>query len=85
MKYLLETTEIYRVDKEAEAKELIENAKNGKAYLLKKYSSQYKERKQKGEVVDAYWKLSITKQFTDEKEPEFQTEIQYNNSLESAF
>ena len=54
MKYLLETTENYRVDNEAEAKELIEDAKNGKYYVLKKYTSQYKERKQKGEVVDAY-------------------------------
>ena len=28
-----------------------------------------KERKQKGEIVDAYWKVSLTKVFDDEKEP----------------
>lgn len=44
MKYLVETTEIYRVDQESEAKELIESAKQGKQYILKKYSSQYKKK-----------------------------------------
>ena len=65
--------------------DFIEEAKADNHFIVTKYTSQYKERKQKGEVVDSWWKLSITKQFTDEKEPEFQTEIQYNNSLESAF
>ena len=83
MKYLLETTEIYRVDKEAEAKELIENAKNGNAYLLKKYSSQYKERKQKGEVVDAWYKVTLVKSFNDEKEPMTSIEVNYGDG--SAF
>ena len=85
MKYLIQTTEVYRVDSEAQVKQIIEDAKNDNHFIVTKYTSQYKERKQKGEVVDSWWKLSITKQFTDEKEPEFQTEIQYANSLESAF
>lgn len=54
MKYLLNTTEVYRVDSEAEAAQLIENAKQESGYILGKYTSQYKERKQKGEVVDSY-------------------------------
>ena len=85
MKYLITTTEVYRVDTEEQVKQIIEEAKTDSHFIVTKYTSQYKERKQKGEVVDSWWKLSITKQFTDEKEPEFQTEIQYNNSLESAF
>ena len=83
MKYLLETTENYRVDSEAEAKELIENAKAGGNYILKKYSSQYKERKQKGEVVDAYYKVTLVKYFTSEKEPDVQVEVTYDEG--SAF
>ena len=83
MKYLLETTENYRVENEAEAKELIENAKAGKQYILKKYSSQYKERKQKGEVVDAYYKVTLVKYFTSEKEPDLQVEVTYDEG--SAF
>lgn len=83
MKYLLEVTENYRVDNEAEAKNLIEGAKADNHYILKKYTSQYKERKQKGEVVDAWYKVTLVKGFTDEKEPEGATEITYGDG--SAF
>lgn len=83
MKYLLETTENYRVNNEDEAKSLIESAKTDNHYILKKYSSQYKERKQKGEVVDAWYKVTLVKSFTDEKEPEGTTEVVYNDG--SAF
>jgi hypothetical protein len=83
MKYLLETTEVYRVDKESEAKELIESAKSGNNYLLKKYSSQYKERKQKGEVVDAWYRVTLVKTFNEEKEPITSIEIKYGDG--SAF
>lgn len=82
MKYLLEVTENYRVDTDAEAKQLIEDAKGGNA-LVKKSTSQYKERKQKGEVVDAWYKVTIVKVFTDEKEPDTQVDISYDSG--SAF
>ena len=85
MKFLIQTIEIYRVDSEEQVKQIIEEAKNDKHFIVKKYTSQFKERKQKGEVIDAYWKLSITKEFADEKEPQFQTEIEYTNSMDSAF
>ena len=83
MKYLLKTTEEYRVSTEEEATQLIEESKKESGYILQKYSSQYKERKQKGEVIDAYFKVTLTKYFTSEKEPEFQTKITYEQ--ESAF
>ncbi len=82
MKYLLEVTENYRVDTDAEAKQLIEDAKSGNA-LVKKSTSQYKERKQKGEVIDAWYKVTIVKVFTDEKEPNTQVDISYDSG--SAF
>lgn len=83
MKYLLKTTEEYRVSTEEEATQLIEESKKEAGYILQKYSSQYKERKAKGEVIDAYFKVTLTKFFTDEKEPEFQTKVTYEQ--ESAF
>jgi len=67
--YLISVTENYRVDTEQETITMIQEAKDSNQYTLAKYSSQYKERKQKGEVVDAYWKVSLTKVFDDEKEP----------------
>ena len=83
MRYLIEVTENYRVDNEAEAKTLIEEAKAGNNYIVKKYSSQYKEKKQKGEVVDAWYKVVLVKSFTSEKEPDAQIEIEYKEG--SAF
>lgn len=85
MKYLIQTVETYRVDKEDEAKRMIEEAKSDNHFILKKYSSEYKEKKQKGEVINTYYKVTLTKAFTDEKEPEFRTEISYANDIESAF
>lgn len=85
MKYLLTTTEVYRVESENEAKKMIEEAKEDNHFILKKYTSEYKERKQKGEVIDTYWKVSLVKTFTDEKEPQFRTDVSYANNVESAF
>ena len=68
-KYLITVTETYRVDTEEEAARLIEEAKDNNTYTLSKYSSVHKERKQKGEIIDEYEKVTLTKVFNDEKEP----------------
>ena len=77
-KYLISTVETYRVDNESEAAALIEEAKNSSKYTLSKYSSVYKERKQKGEVIDAWHRLSLTKVFDDEKEPIRSVSVEYD-------
>ena len=79
MKYLISTTETYRVDSEKEAKDLIEQAKSNTMYSLSKYTCTYKERKQRGEVVDAYYKVVLTKVIDDEKEPYSNVIISYKN------
>ena len=65
MKYLCEVTEKYRVDSESEAKAFIEEQKQNNAYSMKKYSSELKERKQKGEVVDQWYQVTLVKTFND--------------------
>ena len=85
MKYLISTTEIYRADSEVEAVQLIEEAKADNHFILAKYSSQFKERKQKGEVIDSWYQVSLKKVFTDEKEPEFSCKVSYSDGMESAF
>ena len=85
MKYLISTTEIYRVDREDEAVQLIEEAKADNHFILAKYSSQFKERKQKGEVIDSWCQVSLKKVFTDEKEPELSCKVSYSDGMESAF
>jgi len=76
-KYLVSTVETYRVDTEAEATRAIEEAKNDDAYVLGKYTSEHKTRKSKGEVIDEYWKLSLTKLFNDIKEADTIVEVNY--------
>lgn len=82
-KYLINVVETYRVDGEDEAAKLIEEAKESSQYTLAKYSSQYKERKQKGEVIDAWHRVTLHKVFEDEKEPMGSVEISYGEG--SAF
>lgn len=77
-RYLTSTVETYRVDSEVEAQNLIGEAKADDNFSLAKYTTEYKERKQKGEVVDAYYKVTLTKIFTDIKEPDAQYEVEYS-------
>jgi hypothetical protein len=76
-KYLVSTTEVYRVDNEAEAKELIEAAKTASEYSLVKYTSEHKERKAKGEILDEWERVTLVKRFADEKEPEASVTVMY--------
>lgn len=77
MKYLLETTEKYRIDSENEAKAFIEEQKKDSSYSLKKYSSERKERKAKGEIVDEWMQVTLVKQFNDPKDPMEEVTITY--------
>lgn len=76
MKYLIQTQEVYRVSSENEAAKLIADAK--KEFTVLKSSTEYKTIKAKGEIVEEYWKVTITKQFTDIKEPESTVEVKYD-------
>lgn len=69
-KYLCKTVETYRVDTEEEANFLIEDNKNQTTFELIKYSSEYKTRKSKGEIIDEYFKITLEKSFCDIKEPD---------------
>lgn len=75
MKYLIDTTENYRVDSEEEAKAVIEEAK--RTSTVSKYNCQYKARKQKNEIIDEWYKVTITKHWTEEKEPDSSIKVIY--------
>ena len=77
MKYLVSTVETYRVDTEEEAVAAIEEAKAEDYCILGKYSSEYKEKKLKGEVIEEYYKVVLTKIFNDIKEPDSVVKINY--------
>lgn len=77
MRYLIQTTEVYRADSEAEAKGVIEEAKAAGEYTLTKYTSEKKEVKAKGEIIDEYFKVTLTKVFTNIKEPDTVASVIY--------
>ncbi len=68
-RYLIKVTEQYRCDTEKEANALIEEAKQNGQYTVTKSSSELKTLKQKGEIVDEWRRVLITKEFCEEKEP----------------
>ena len=76
-KYLISTTEIYRADYENEAEALIVEAKENDSYNLIKYNCEHKERKSKGEVIDEWFKVTLVKGFTDEKDPTVNFSVTY--------
>ena len=79
-KYLCQTQEIYRVDSEAEAANLIEAAKKDNTFTLLKSSTEYKTVKEKGEIVEEYWKTTLVKYFTDLKKPDCTVKVNYDVS-----
>ena len=77
MKYLTKIVETYRVATEAEAAQIIEEAKKDNRFALVKYESVHKERKAKGEVVDEWERVTLHKVFNDEKEPDSYVKVDY--------
>lgn len=67
-KMLLKTTDIYRVDDETEAVEMIQNYKNNQAtdsYTLTKSGYVLKNKKAKGEIIDSWAIVTIEKTFNE--------------------
>lgn len=77
MRYLIQTVETYRADTETEAQGIITEAKAAGEYTLTKYTSEKKEVKAKGEIIDEYYKVALTKVFTDIKEPDSVASVIY--------
>lgn len=77
MKYLTSVVETYRLPNEEAVKVFLEELKKDPTFTVAKYTSQKKERKQKGEIVDEWVRFSVTKLFNDEKEPDREISVIY--------
>lgn len=77
MKYLVSVTEVYRIDSEKEVENFLAENKQNPQFELVKYNSTRKQRKAQGEIVDEWFKVSVTKAFNDEKEPTDTIHVQY--------
>ena len=63
---LLKTTDVYRVDTEEEAVEMIQDAKDNQSrggYTLTKSGYTMKTKKSKGEIIDSWFIVSLEKSF----------------------
>lgn len=65
---LIETIETYRIDNESEVKSFIEGLKQegfSNGYEVVSYSSEKKEKKAKGEIIDEAFKVKVRKRYDD--------------------
>lgn len=67
-KYLVTRVDTFRVSTEKEAKDFVEELKDGAGEVLK-HSIEYKNKKTKGEVEDEWYRLVVKRQYNLEKEP----------------
>ena len=81
MEYLISTCEVHYVDTQREVDEIIEKAKRDPIFVLGKYTSELKEEKVKGEVVNTYFKVSLTKLFNNIKEPTTPITVTYEEGF----
>ena len=81
MKYLIKSVETYRVETDTEAAQIIEEAKKDNRYSLIKYESVHKEKKQKGEVIDEWYRVTLHKVFNNEAEPDSYVKVDYTKEL----
>ena len=77
MKYLVSTTEVYRVGTVEEVEALHEELKNDPHFTLAAFSYKYKCQKQKGEIIDEWQQVTVKKEFNEEKNPCTEVEVKY--------
>ena len=68
MKILMKTTDVYRVDNEEEAVDMINDYKDRQlteGYILSKSGYVLKNKKSKGEIIDSWAIVTVEKTFND--------------------
>ena len=76
-KYLISVKETYRLDTKDEALAFIEENEHDGRYVSANPTMKYKEVKEKKEVVDSYFLVTLTKKFDNDKEPTGNIDIEY--------
>ena len=65
MRVKVKVVETYNVDSETESEALIEENKHDHSFKLTGYKSKVKNIKQKGEIVDSYLIVELTKSYEE--------------------
>ena len=77
MKYLVNTTEVYRVENIEAVEALQEEVKADGRYEVASFTYKAKNKKLKGEIVEEWYQVSVKKVFNDEKDPFTSVSIKY--------
>ena len=81
MKYLINTTEVYRLDSMEAVEALQEAVKADNRYEVSSFTYKAKCKKQKGEIIDEWYQVSIKKVFNDESDPASNVDVNYEVSF----
>jgi hypothetical protein len=76
-KYLVNTTEVYRVDTMAAVEALQAAVKADSRYEVASFTYKAKNKKLKGEIIDEWYQVSVKKIFNDEKDPYTEVSVDY--------
>lgn len=77
MKYLIYTTEVYRVDNMEAVEALRAEVEADGRYAVNSFSYKAKNKKEKGEIVEEWYQVSVKKIFNDEKDPYSDVNVHY--------
>ena len=77
MKYLINTTEVYRVDTIEAVEALNEEVKSDGRYEVASFTYKAKNKKLKGEIIDEWYQVTVKKVFNDEKDPFTSVAVKY--------
>ena len=81
MGFLINTTDVYRVDTVEEVEALHEELTNDSRFTLTSFSYKTKYIKEKGDIIEEYQLVTAKKVFNNEKEPDNEVIIDYRVGL----
>ena len=81
MAYLIKTIETYRLPSEESADVFLKEMKENPVFEVIKHVTTKKDIKEKGEIVESYYKVEVTKVFNEEKYPNSEIDIEYKKEF----
>lgn len=75
--YLIKSVETYRLPSESAVEKFLNDLKENPMFELIKYSSTKKDIKEKGEILESYYRVDVTKAFNSEKYPDSEIDVIY--------
>lgn len=75
--YLIKSTDVYRINTIGQVESFHAELKNDPHFTLDGFAYKQKNVKEKGEIVEEYFEVTVKKIFNDAKDPIGNTKIEY--------